>query len=163
MKSLPKTMFNIIYTGARKEVNLRCESEDSRKLFQEMSASLGPKVHLDKIVEKLTSYYDHAVNNVAKNDQLPYLCCGYHYFSDELYEAIQKSSSEINAKYVKKSVSNLFADLMDFTCGEYPSSDVCKKKLSASAKHYQKSKPFDQHYQHGVFIPLATFAKGLMN
>ena len=68
-----------------------------------------------------------------------------------------------HAQYVKKSVSNLFADLMDFTCGEFPSVDVCKKKLPASMKSYEKSKPFDNYYRHGVFVPLAAYSKGLVN
>lgn len=46
---------------------------------------------------------------------------------------------------------------MDFTCGEFPSVEVCKKKLPASRKSYEKSKPFDSFYTHGVFVPLALF------
>lgn len=106
MKSLPKTMFNIIYSGARKEVTLRCESEKAREDFKQMSQSLGSKIHLDKIVEKLTSYYDYAVHNVSKDDQLSYLCCGYHYFNLEMYNAIIASSSESNAKVNISSVNN---------------------------------------------------------
>lgn len=105
MKSLPKTMFNIIYTGARKEVTLRCESSEARNDFQSMSSTLGPKIHLDRIVEKLTNFFDYTVSNVTKNDQLSYLCCGYHYFNDEMYTAILGSSTESNAKVSDQSIT----------------------------------------------------------
>ena len=75
-----------------------------------MSQSLGPKIHLDKIVEKLTVYYDKAVNEVPKDDQLSYLCCGYHYFNEEMYAAILASSTESNAKVSKEQLSLIFAN-----------------------------------------------------
>ena len=159
LKPLPKTMFNILYAGLKKEAISRCSSPASRREFMNQSdATKDAKRQYDEIFFKLTNFYNYATTNLSASQQLPYICCGYHYILPEMFKAVSETSNVSAAKYFERAIRNLWGDIIDFACGKYKDSQSCEKELPGSQDLYNKQ---PREGKTGILIPLIRYAKTL--
>ena len=159
LKPLPKTMYGILYSGLKKEVTYRCKNAVSRQEFLDQSnATKTAKAQYDSIFYKLNNFYDYATKNLSADQQLPYICCGYHYIIPEMYKAVSSSSNVAAAKYFDRAIHNLWGDVIDFSCGKYKDLKSCEKELPGSQALYDKQENVGKT---GILIPLIRFSKTL--
>lgn len=159
LKPLPKTMYNILYAGLKKEVTFRCKSEESKKEFVEQSdRTKDAKSQYDGIFFKLTNFYNYATNNLTAEEQLPYICCGYHYIIPDMFKKVSTTTSVKSAKYFDRAIRNLWGDIIDFACGKYKDIDSCTNELPGSKDLYDNQ---PRTGNSGILIPLIRFTKTL--
>ena len=159
LKPLPKTMYNILYAGLKKEVVFRCKSAASRKEFVDQSeATHDSKSQYDGIFFKLTNFYSFATSNMTADKQLPYICCGYHYIIPEMFKSVSAKTSVASAKYFDRAIRNLWGDIIDFACGKYKDVPSCERELPGSQALYDRQ---PRNGTTGILIPLIRYAKTL--
>jgi hypothetical protein len=152
-------MFSILYSGLKKEVTFRCKSPASRKEFLDQSnATKNAKSEYDSIFNKLNNFYDYATTNLSADQQLPYICCGYHYIIPEMYKAVSDKSNVAAAKYFDRAIHYLWGDVIDFACGKYKDLKSCHKELPGSHELYDM-KAIDG--SSGILVKLIKFSKTL--
>lgn len=116
------------------------------------------KPQFDGIFFKLTNFYNYATTNLSADQQLPYICCGYHFIIPEMYKTVSTTTSVKSAKYFDRAIRNLWGDIIDFACGKYKDPESCVKQLPGSKELYNKQ---PQSGDAGILLPLIRFTKTL--